>query len=320
VPPLATVGISFALGSFLGSFGALLLFTTNLVAISSATALMFLILGFRPTRDEKARRQVQLRSVRVALLSLLAVTALLVLLTYQLTQEQANEARILEVTESKVTEIIGGTLDKNNLDFSIEENEDGDRVLKMDMVVRSVNPVAFSQVEQLRDEIGTTLQNEKIVDQIALNLTVVRVTELDPEVPPTATPTPTETNTPTPGPSPTFTNTPTFTPTPTFTSTPTDTPTMLPTETAPPTLTSTPAETPTPQATFTATPVTAVVNAPFGLNLRDEPGTDADIIAFLDDGTVITILAGQAEANGFTWQQVQYEGQTGWLVLDFLTQ
>ncbi len=52
VPPLATVGVSLTGGHFRESLGASLLFVTNLVAISSATALTFLLLGFRASASQ----------------------------------------------------------------------------------------------------------------------------------------------------------------------------------------------------------------------------------------------------------------------------
>lgn len=188
VPPLAAVGITLASGNLVQSLGALLLFATNLVAISSATALMFIILGFRPTRPEKTRREVQKRSARIALVSLLAVAVLLVVSTYQLAHVQAREARVVEVARQQVEEVVGGELSEWAFTFTADET--GKQLLEMDLVVRSVNPVGFSQVEQLQQAIGTTLQNENITGQIALRMSVIRVTKLDPLVPPTATPTP----------------------------------------------------------------------------------------------------------------------------------
>jgi uncharacterized hydrophobic protein (TIGR00271 family) len=317
VPPLTAVGITFSAGMFLESFGALLLFMTNLVAISSATALMFLILGFRPARAQKTRRQVQMRSVRVALLSLLFVSVLLVMLTYLLGQEQARESRIIEVAEQKVAEIVAGTIDMNDFVFEITQNETGERVLEMSMVVRTPHTVGFWEVSQLRDEIGSILVDEDIVDQIALNVSVVRITQLDPEIPPTLTPTPTMTNTSTPGPTPTASQTPTFTPTATFTPSATETATILPSET--PTATGTATATATATLIPTVTPVTAVINSPFGVNMRAEPGTSADIVAFLELGTAVVMLDSQAEADGLSWQQVEFDGQVGWVVSDFLS-
>ncbi|MDX1414875.1 MAG: TIGR00341 family protein, partial [Candidatus Promineifilaceae bacterium] len=61
VPPLATVGITFTAGYYVQSLGSLLLFVTNFVAIGTATALVFIILGFRPSTSQKARQRVRLR-------------------------------------------------------------------------------------------------------------------------------------------------------------------------------------------------------------------------------------------------------------------
>lgn len=235
VPPLATVGITFAAGYFWQSLGALLLFVTNLVSISSATALMFLVLGFRPARNQKARRAVQMRSVQVELLSLTIVIVLLSVFTFELAQVQSQEARIAEVTAAAVEDktIIGGSL--LDLEYSFVRDENDEELLQMEVVVRSTKAVAHEQVERLQQEIGTTLQNEGIAAKIALTLSVIRVVELDPLVPPTATPTPVPTDTPTPGPTPTLTptDTPTLTPTniASPTATPTDTATAVPTPT-----------------------------------------------------------------------------------------
>ncbi|MBX3060468.1 MAG: TIGR00341 family protein [Anaerolineae bacterium] len=190
VPPLATVGITFAAGYFWESLGALLLFVTNLVSISSATALMFLVLGFRPARNQKARRAVQMRSVQVELLSLATVIILLSVLTVELVKVQTREARIIEVTTAAVEDetIIGGSVVDLEYDFVLDDS--GHELLRMDVVVRSTREVTHRQVERLQQEIGTTLQNEGIARQIALTLSVIRVTELDPLIPPTATPTP----------------------------------------------------------------------------------------------------------------------------------
>lgn len=43
-------------------------------------------------------------------------------------------------------------------------------------------------MQELQQEIGAQLVGEGIIDEIALTLTVIRVTDLDPLVPPTPTP------------------------------------------------------------------------------------------------------------------------------------
>lgn len=310
VPPLATVGISLTAGRYNHAFGAMLLFTANFVSISSATALMFLILGFRPAVNQKSRRAVQARSGRVALISLGVVTALILGFTYQLAQDQARLTRINEVVEEKLAEVAGAYLDE-----APEAVFEGD-LLTLDITARSTSPLPHRVVEDLQTAIGATLRDEGILEQVALTLTVIEVTELDPEVPPTLTPTPTLTLTFTPGPTPTATPTSTFTPTPQPTATATATPTMLPTETPTETPTVTPTFTPT--TTPTATPRTAVITYPFGTNLRQEPSLESPVLAVLPADTVVVLLDGSVTADGFTWQEVFLDGQTGWLSADFL--
>jgi uncharacterized hydrophobic protein (TIGR00271 family) len=308
VPPLATVGISLTAGRFGEALGAMLLFSANFVSISSATALMFLILGFRPTVAQKSRREVQARSGRVALISLGVVTALILGFTYQLAQEQARITRINEVVEENLDEIAGATLDEAPM--IVFEGQ----LLTLDITARSTSPLPHHVVQDLQTAIGATLKDEGILEQVALRLTVIEVTELDPEVPPTLTSTPSPTLTFTPGPTPTPTQTPTFTPSPQPTGT--STPTALPTETPTATATATPTFTPT--ATPTATPETAVVTYPFGTNLRLEPRLNAPVLTVLPVDTVVVLLAGSATVDDFVWQEVLVDGQIGWVSAAFL--
>ncbi len=50
VPPVATVGITLEAGDFDRAYGAMLLYTTNLVAITFSSILVFIITGFVPAR------------------------------------------------------------------------------------------------------------------------------------------------------------------------------------------------------------------------------------------------------------------------------
>ena len=307
VPPLATAGITLTTGHFSESLGALLLFTTNFVAISAATALTFLILGFRPTPAQKAQREVQVRSVRLALILVVIIALLLTVFTYRLAQDAALEADTRTVVQQSVADVTGGRIVAPE-DLIIQGDiTDETAPLVMNLTVRSTRSIPFVRVKELQDAISIELQRE-----VGLTMTVILVTNLDPETPPTQTPTPTPTPTFTPGPTPT--PTPTFTPTPR----PTDTPTPPPTDTPTPNPTDTPTPTPTATAVPTATPRTAVITTPYGLNLRAEPGRDADILAFLPTETVVILLDGLETADTLAWQQIEAGGQTGWVSADFL--
>lgn len=187
VPPLATVGITFTSGYFVQSFGALLLFVTNFVAIGSATALVFIILGFRPAASQKARQRVRLRSAQIASVLLLIIAGLLVGTSYYLGRQGAQEARIHEVVEDHLKKIAGADL--QHLDIVDFNNGH----LTINVIAQSQNAIGYQTVKELQEAIGKQLVADRIIDDIAMTMTVIRVTDLDPLVPPT----------PTPGPSPT---------------------------------------------------------------------------------------------------------------------
>jgi uncharacterized hydrophobic protein (TIGR00271 family) len=75
MPPLATVGVSLALGDFGVAGGALLLFITNIAAISLAGGLVFLTLGARPQGWEPQSMK-QLRKRLAASMVLLLIIAI----------------------------------------------------------------------------------------------------------------------------------------------------------------------------------------------------------------------------------------------------
>ncbi len=196
VPPLATAGITLTAGYYLEALGAALLFTTNFVAIASATALVFLILGFRPSAAQKERQEVRARSAQIAAISLALIAVLLFGTSYLLTRQEAERNRIYDVVEEQLAAAANAQLS----DMTIVEFSDG--ALTLDIIARSSQFVSHQTVLDLQEAIGEQLVNEGIIDEISLTLTVIRVTELDPLVPPT----------PTPGPSPTPSPTPLLTP------------------------------------------------------------------------------------------------------------
>jgi serine/threonine-protein kinase len=160
----------------------------------------------------------------------------------------------------------------------------------------------------------------------------------------TITPSPTLTPSDTPSPTdkptitPTFTETPTLTPTQTFTPsftpsmTPSLTPTITPSET--PTRTFTPTTTPTATRTFTRTPRPTRTLSPTpayafqigesvvsfsldddGLALRQRPSRAAGLMDLLPNGTILTVIGGPIEAEGFVWWELRMENRlTGWAV------
>lgn len=310
VPPLASVGIAFASMEWAKGLGALLLFTTNFIAISSAAAAVFLLSGFRPPLARKEQRQVQARTARLALVLLTLIALVLAVATVRLTRRSSQEATIQQVAAEQVALITGGRLETPN----IEMPTDG-APLRLDLTVRSPRPIPYAQVVELQERLAAELQQRTgLKSPLELLLTVVLVTELDPLNPPTLTPTPAVEPTQA-GPilSPTATRlpataTPTHTPTPTATVTPTPSPTATATPTA--SQTPTPTATPRPQA---------LVQNLYGLNLRAQPTVSAEVLRFLPPDTVLFLLPGQAtDRDDQQWQEVEIDGQSGWVLAQFL--
>ena len=55
------------------------------------------------------------------------------------------------------------------------------------------------------------------------------------------------------------------------------------------------------------------------LNLRSEANTTSDIVTTLETGTVLDVISGPEEGEGYVWWQVvDAQGNTGWVVQEFL--
>ncbi|CAN5691173.1 DUF389 domain-containing protein [soil metagenome] len=105
VPPLATVGATFALGRPDLSWGALLLYLTNLAAIVLIGAVVFILTGFVP-RAQIIRAEQRIRTgIITASVAVLAVSVPLGLHSWG----EIRENRETEVSSEAVDEWIGGT-------------------------------------------------------------------------------------------------------------------------------------------------------------------------------------------------------------------
>jgi hypothetical protein len=60
--------------------------------------------------------------------------------------------------------------------------------------------------------------------------------------------------------------------------------------------------------------------AGYGLNLRAEPSTDAQLVTNAPEGTVLTVLDGPQQADSYTWWNVRTpDGKEGWGAARWLT-
>jgi uncharacterized hydrophobic protein (TIGR00271 family) len=306
VPPLATIGIGLALWQGEIAGGALLLFATNLVAISAAGGLVFLWLGFRPIPGQLSRARVFQGGILGTALLLVAVTVPLGVLTAQSVREAILDRAVGQALRDEV-----GAMERMELvdDWEMQVAEDG--TIRLEVRVRSDRTPAHREVVDLQERLAGHLQRP-----VALLLTVIPTTRLDPFVPPTPTPTPP------PGATATFTASPTMTPSATPTRRPTISPTSTPTPTATHTPTRTPTHTLTPSPTATATPTPtatpslAVVGGTGGIGvwMYRGPSLSGGKITAWRDGTVMVLIGAVAEADGYVWIQVMDPlGRLGWI-------
>jgi len=205
VPPLAAVGIGLALRDEQISGGALLLFITNLIAISVAAGLVFIALGFRPELKVKSRARVFAGGAVSAIILLLAVTLPLGLLTIDSLRQADLERRIRRALEEEITtlgrvELVGWkinqapplepapTLASDPADMVGAEGtgmgRGDEEVLRLEVQVRAARSPYHQEVVDLQTRVAARLQRP-----IALVLVVIPITQLDPVIPPTSTPT-----------------------------------------------------------------------------------------------------------------------------------
>jgi cell wall-associated NlpC family hydrolase len=55
-----------------------------------------------------------------------------------------------------------------------------------------------------------------------------------------------------------------------------------------------------------------------GVRLRSGPSKSADIQTMVAEGAIVLITNGPKDADGVTWYQVQFAGQSGWIVADYI--
>jgi uncharacterized hydrophobic protein (TIGR00271 family) len=290
MPPLCVAGIGISLQQSDVYIGALLLFLTNLAAISFASILVFAFLGFRPAKANQRWHRIP-RSMIISAILVLIVTIPLVLVTLQIVQRSQVKQVVRDAVQMEIAKLPNTRL----VDLAIDTSNS---VIQVNATVRALYQPTYQQVVALQEAVAAHLQQP-----VALQLIVVPTTLLDPLVPPTLTPTITL------GPSPT----PTCTPTPTRTSTPTQTSTATPTDTPTPTVTSTQTLTPTP------TPVLAYIanTGGKGIYLRQEPA--GKIIGGLPEGIPVLILYQRETVGSLEWIEVQdLLGRSGWIPVNFL--
>jgi uncharacterized membrane protein len=159
MPPLATVGLGLALGDPRVAGGALLLFATNVAAISLAGAVIFILLGLRPQVLEPEHRRQLRQRLFASLLLLLAIAIPLGIILSRIVQDAAREQTAREVILQRLP-----VSEEQLVDLEVERRSD---YLLIVVTVRSTEvldqEVVNTLANALREELEVDTQVELIV-------------------------------------------------------------------------------------------------------------------------------------------------------------
>lgn len=151
VPPLGVVGTGIALARPEVAGGALLLFVTNLIAISLAGALVFLLLGFRPMPDERERQRNFRRGLAVSLVLLVVISVPLGFLLVKTVHDSQLQETVTEVLMQQAP-ALGATL----VDTTIEREQTGFHVVATFYAPQAPDR---SAVKDIQDQLGRAIQS-----------------------------------------------------------------------------------------------------------------------------------------------------------------
>jgi uncharacterized hydrophobic protein (TIGR00271 family) len=165
VPPLCVVGYGIATTDFHISGGAFLLFITNVVAIILAAAVVFLLLGFRPTKYQDSLFQ---SSILIFVVSLVIISIPLTFFLFESIQNTTIEQNERLFSE-QVEIFLENEIQKENgdlLDLELEQTDNGYLLNAIILVPEEYGNIRFSVMENLLEqEFNKNIKlNARIID------------------------------------------------------------------------------------------------------------------------------------------------------------
>ncbi len=167
VPPLSTVGLLIADKDLAGAGGAMLLYVSNLIAITVAATVLFFLMRFTGPSTEEAQA-VQKSNIRWSLIFLGVILIPLILITSDTVRAQRQHRLVEQVVTAKV----------DNIDLlSIDSVQEGG-VIVIEVTMRSPQNIYTYQVEEL-----TNILSEELGESVLLKISVIPVIEAGKLVP-----------------------------------------------------------------------------------------------------------------------------------------
>ena len=175
---LVTIGIGIALGRWEIAGGAALLFLTNAITIAFASILVFFLEGFVPKFQRNNGKLPQSLLITGVLTSFLLIP--LTIIGVRLVSQAQDSRLINNIIETELGEIENVELLELNIARSEQE-------IQLEITVRAHAPLSYFQVVSLQEALVSRLDKP-----VALIVNHVQSETLDPLIPPTDTPTPTD--------------------------------------------------------------------------------------------------------------------------------
>jgi uncharacterized hydrophobic protein (TIGR00271 family) len=160
MPPLATVGLGLSMGNARVAGGALLLFATNIAAISLAGGVVFLLLGIRPHAwGPDARQQLWRRLTASFLLLLVIAIPLGIIMVSALrdaSQQRAVEAALVQRLTESDGHLVALEIDRENEGFMVVAT------------VRSAQPFGAGMADDLAEALSVELSQPVRLEIVVL--------------------------------------------------------------------------------------------------------------------------------------------------------
>jgi len=154
VPPLATFGLASAAGSTRAALGALLLFVTNFVAIVAAGTLIFVWMGFHPETAEEIRSRTFRGGLLGTITILLAVTAILGVLTYNSVRQTVFAGTVRKTLAAEIAQMEGYL---SLVDWRVLEDDGSSQKVRLEVTVRATKSIGEEGALLLQERLSEAL-------------------------------------------------------------------------------------------------------------------------------------------------------------------
>ncbi len=163
MPPLCTVGIGIAFNNSSIIFGALLLFITNMVAISFAGIVTFALMGFGARDLEKNNKLSQ--SLTISAVMVVVIGLLLAVLTWN----TISETYIYNQVSGLITENVNQYTESILVDISVTSETEGKHIT---VTLRTTRELTNDEVSEIQAELVDKLNSPVSLDLITIPMQV----------------------------------------------------------------------------------------------------------------------------------------------------